>query len=258
MTITEAIRWSYARSLAFVSACPVLFLMPAAVELAQHIAEQHLGMYQSRASFRASADSSLRMGLGHFKVATILLSQLWVTRFIGFGNNAAQARRLNRATVLLVLPVLLWGILGLLIGLDGMHALQAVGISIQPAKLCVGVLTLALSIVGAGLAPWTVAAMLGDPRISFTRSLALTRGNYLWAIFLPMVVTLPIMALHYGLSYAALGRPPAAIWVLLILDSLAAALIGVVGSAGGVSVVLRITNAANINLIDHIPVAASA
>ena len=258
MTITESIRWSYTRSLAFVSACPMLFLVPAAVEFAQHIAEQHLGMYRSHASFRASADSPLRMGLGHLKLAALLLSQLWVTRFIGFGNNAVQARRLSRATLLLVLPVLLWGILGLLIGLDGTHALEAVGISSQPAKIWVGVLSLSLSIVGAGLAPWIVASMLGDSRISFTRSLVLTRGNYLRALFFPMLVTLPIIALHYGLSYAALGRPPAAVWALLVLDSLAAALIGVVGAAGGVSVVLRITEAAHINLIDPAPVTAPA
>jgi hypothetical protein len=53
MTFWKGLRTSYGGSLAFLAACPLLALVPVVFELLQHVAEVHIGMYDSIAAAKA-------------------------------------------------------------------------------------------------------------------------------------------------------------------------------------------------------------
>ena len=64
MTFGQALKATYAGSIAFLVACPLLALFPVLFEVLQHAIEVHIGMYDSIAVAKAVEHDPLRMGLG--------------------------------------------------------------------------------------------------------------------------------------------------------------------------------------------------
>lgn len=85
----------YRSAWAFALACPLLFLIPALVEFAQHIVEWQGGMYDGIADAKAAETDPLRLQFGFAKTLALLLPSYWLSRYILFGNDAARARRIE-------------------------------------------------------------------------------------------------------------------------------------------------------------------
>ena len=93
MTFWKGLRTSYGGSLAFLAACPLLALVPVVFELLQHVAEVHIGMYDSIAAAKALEHHPLRMALGMVKVLALLVPTYWITRFVHTRSPRFAAQR---------------------------------------------------------------------------------------------------------------------------------------------------------------------
>ncbi len=76
----------------FSLACPILFLIPVAVEMLQHVAEIHIGLYDSFERAEQVAEGNTRMSFGMAKIVALLFSGYWFIRYLGFGESASEAR----------------------------------------------------------------------------------------------------------------------------------------------------------------------
>ena len=216
----------YRRAWVFAWACPLLFLLPAVVEMVQHAVELHAGFYDSIAAMKAAEGSPGRMIAGHFKILALFLTGYWAVRFHAFGGDPRAARAIDSRAVRLFVPVMTWGLLWLVLLQDGPLLAAAWGV---PAR-AVGIALLLLFVGGMAfevcLTSWKTAAAVGNDRIGFVRSIALTRGRYWWALGVTLATILPAMIVHYALAVAAIGRSPALTWAILFADSLLVAALG--------------------------------
>lgn len=199
----------YRESWAFMLACPLLFFVPVAFELLQHVAEMHIGMYDSIESAQAADADSLRMAFGFVKTLALLLPGYWVVRFLAGGRDALAARTFA------IRPVLLFG---------GFFAFSAILSAIQifalPRTGTVLLITMAVTLVlNPLLARWAAAAPLGIA-IGPLASAKVMLRQLPWAIAFGFLVVLPLMIPHYILGAAAIFAPAAVKWPILILDSL--------------------------------------
>ncbi|MBB6225950.1 hypothetical protein FHS79_000101 [Polymorphobacter multimanifer] len=218
---------AYRRSGRFVRACPWVVLAAVAVELAQHAAEISLGIYDSKAQAQAMEGAPLRMGISHGKVLVLALLGYAVARFLAFDDDARAAVRLEPAAMRLFGWVLAFGALWTVIGLDGRPMLMALGVDGRTAGIAVAVVAVVGFVLQVMLAPWKIAAPLGNPAIGFTRSIALAWRHLPWGLGFVLLAVLPVMALHYALFLGAIGHGRAVAWVMATLDALVVGYLGV-------------------------------
>jgi hypothetical protein len=221
------VREAYVRSWRFVRACPLVTAIVVAAEFGQHIIEINLGFYSSMANAAALAEAPQRLAAGHLKVLSIMLLGYGVTRFLGFGDDARKALRLEQPAVRMFAIVVAFELIWILIGLDGGAVLRTIGVAPVLAGRITGVLMVFGFLLGAFLIPWKVAAPLGNPAIGFVRSLQISWRHLPFALLFGFVPALPVMAVHYALFYGVVGRPPAVIWGAALLD---AAVVGYLGA----------------------------
>lgn len=199
---------------------PLLFLIPALVEFAQHIVEINAGMYESRAAAKAAGDDPMRMIFGFAKVLSLSLPTYWFVRLMAFQDRAKAARIEAPAfglwLVLMALMALQTALamfgppLGTLLGLNGKFAAI-----IGPA------LNSVWSIFGLYLIAWAVAWPLGNREIGPLHSIKLMSGSFWRTVACLLACVLPLMAMHYALGYLAIGLTPTWLdWPVLLLDSL--------------------------------------
>ena len=222
-----AIRDVFAGSARYAWACPLLFAVPLVAEFAQHVAEVHIGLYDSAARAQAMENHPLRMGLGYLKILSLFLTTYWAVRFWGMDNSAREARRLDPVALRLFVWVVAWGVLWVVINMvPGWLALD------RPMliSLTVGLLLVSITLEIC-LSAWKGAAALGNPRIGFMRSFTLIRGSFWWAVGLFLLTVLPLMFAHYVAFGLALGAGDARLWALMVLDSVLTAYLGVVIAA---------------------------
>lgn len=232
-----AIKEVFGRSAKFVWACPLLFAVPLAAEFAQHVAEVKIGLYDSIASAEMLESDPLRMGFGYVKVLGLFLIGYWVVRFLGFGDNARAARRLDPAALRLFVWVALYGLAWAVL----QFRLPHLGLSkaaLMPLTIAIVVVSLTLEL---GLSGWKAAAALGNPRIGFVRSLTMIRGSFWWAVGLFLLTVMPLMVAHYAAFALALGAGTGRLWTVMALDSLLTAYLGVVLAANCYVVARRMT-----------------
>jgi len=219
---------TFTRSTRFAMLCPLLFLLPVAIELLQHWAEVHAGMYDSIAGAKAAEHDPLRMAIGHAKVISLFLLGYWVMRFIAYGNSAREAVRRDPRALRLFAWVMAWGLFWLVLIQDGPMLAAARGV---PAKVLaftqLGVIFSSM-FLELCLSAWKAAAPLGNPRIGFLRSLAMIRGSFWWSVAMLFVTVIPLLVLHYVFAVLAIGKGPVLLWAILAIDSLVAAYLGVV------------------------------
>lgn len=247
MTFWTALKATYRDSFAFLLACPLLALVPVVVELAQHWAEVHIGMYDSIAAAKAVENHPLRMAFGFVKVLGLVVPGYWVTRFLAWRDPASAGRWDGRAVALF----------------GGFVAFQAVNTALQLFVLprsgaATAIAFVVGAIVGALLVAWAAAAPLGNAAIGPLASIRIMAPRLVWTIVFMLVAMLPLMIPHYALAAAAILGPKPLLWPLLVLDALLVGWLAALIVASGWFAALRATQAAGVELIPPAPVAGRA
>ena len=218
----------FVRSGRYALLCPLLFLVPVAVEMVQHAVEIRAGMYVDMAGLQAAEGDMLRLIIGHVKVIALFLTGYWAARFLVFGDDPVATRRIDPVALRLFLPVMAWGLFWLIVVQDVPLIANAAGLS---GNVAGGVLILSLLVsllFDPLLAAWKTAAASGNGAIGFVRSIRLTRGIYPYAVIVALLPMLPLMVGHYALAFLAVGKAPALVWAIMALDSLLVGYLGVV------------------------------
>lgn len=209
MTFWKGLGASYRGSIAFLVACPLLALVPVVFEMLQHVAEVHIGMYDSIAAAKALEHHPLRMTLGMVKVLALFIPVYWITRFVHSRSRAFATRRdsvaLRRFAQVVVVQMIA-------------SAVQLFALPQTPGALIAGIV--GGLILQALLLAWVVAAALGDARIGPIVSVRIMARRLAWTIPFTLAATLPLMIPHYALGAAALLAPHAWLWPILGLDAL--------------------------------------
>lgn len=220
MTLWDVIKRGYHSGWAFMIACPLLFLFPVAIELVQHAAEVHIGMYDSVAMAKATEHHPLRMGFGILKIFALFITTYWATRFAAFGNDATAPTRRDPVAfrlfgIYLLVQVAL-SCLGLYISTFGGMAVLA---QFLVSQILVGLWLL-----------WGTAAALGNPAIGPVQSARHAGAYSLWIGFFGFAAILLLMIPHYALAIIALmlHAGPLALWAFLIIDSLLVGLLAAI------------------------------
>ena len=238
MTFVHGYKATYAGAAAFLLACPLLGLFPVLFELLQHLAEVHLGMYNSVAAAKALEHHPLRMGFGMGKVAALTLSGYWIARYLAFRDPARAARAEAPAVRLFA---------GFFAASMALATVQLFAlpptVSVQIAALVGGL------IVGALFAAWSIAAPLGNPAVGLRASVAIMARRLPWTLAFSLAATLPLMVPHYVLGALALVGPKSLLWPVLIADSLLVGALTAVIVAASYYAALRAAGKAGVALL---------
>ena len=238
MTIWQAIRASYREAGIFLFACPLLALIPIAVEMIQHVVEMQIGMYDNLEMAKQTEKHPFRMGFGMVKVLALILPIYWITRFIGFDRSAQLAGKWDRIAVRLFAPLLL---------LQIVLAVLQLFIIPQNMRWMLGALV-GGQVLGALIAAWAVAAPLGNAAIGPLESTRLMARHVLATILIFIAAMLPLMIPHYLLAAAAIFGPDWSKWPILIMDSLLVGWLSAVMVASGYFAAKRAADKAGIDL----------
>ena len=209
----------YRSAWAFMLACPLLFLVPVAVEMAQHLAEIHTGMYDSMASARAVANSPLRMGFAVAKIIGVLLPGYWFVRYLAHGNDPKAARTIQPR------GLALWGLIFALNMAISLYSLfgpalgPTLGLSGKAGTYFGTALSAAWTVFGVYLVAWTVAWTLGNVAIGPLRSIRIMHGFFWRTVVYMLAGVMPLIVVHYALGYGAMGRPEWLMWPMMIVDA---------------------------------------
>jgi hypothetical protein len=204
-------------------AAPAILAIAVLPELAQHMAEIQLGMFDSKEAARAVANDPLRWAFGYLKIAGLVIAILATARFWAF-------RSVRKA--LLIAPRNLFRLL-LAIGFTLLAELPFAWLK-EASSLNVldGILTAGSILVQAGLLVYLVGALLDDPSNGLRRAFTDRWPTALLITLLAALAFLPCQALHMANHLAAFGQHPLLVWALMIFDSLLVGLMAVlVGSA---------------------------
>lgn len=227
------IKECYGRSARFAIALPLLFALPIAGELAQHLAEYWIGMYASVAAAVALEGDPTRMGFGVVKVLILIVYPYWVYRWLAFEGGGGRRILGDARSASLFAWVVALGLALAALQLFGGALLRPLGVSngaILGAGLALTLLTIALDIY---LTAWKVGAALGNPGLTIPASFRIMHGNFWWSTGFYLAMVLPLMIVHYAFATAALLGPPALLWPLLIVDGLVVGYLGTVLAAAG-------------------------
>jgi hypothetical protein len=221
--IKTAYRDSWTVALKF----PLLFALPAAAEVAQHIAEFQVGMYTSLQGMQAAEDNAWRMGFGIVKVLSLFLLIYWGSRALADLREARLRVAGDARSAQLFAGVIAWslgtGLLQLFGG--GLIAPFATG---RAAMIIGAVFALALLVFDIYLTAWKVGAALGNERLTFIASFRIMNGNFWWSLGYFVLMFLPLMVIHYALNFLAVGRPVFQLWAILGFDALVVGYLGIV------------------------------
>jgi hypothetical protein len=224
-----SIKAMYDGAARFARAAPLLFLVPALVEFAQHVAEVQSGMYLSRDAARAAANDPARLAFGFAKTLALILPGYWFTRFLAFDGDLRRTLAFDpRAMGLFAIQ---FAIIGAVQYLMLFGPPLGLGLGGRAAGIAATALVVAQTILGIYLTAWFVAWPLGNAAIGPVRSCRVMTGHFWRAIGYLLAGTVPLMALHYALGLGAIGRPPAVVWIMLALDAIAVAFLALTMTA---------------------------
>ncbi len=239
MSFWASLKTVYRESWAFLIACPILAMIPVLVELIQHGAEMHLGMYDSLAMAKEVESHPLRMGFGLAKTVALILPIYWVTRFIAFGRDAGAASRLDQPAVRLFAAFAAFQIL--------LVAVQMFGVPASGWWLLGSFL--GGQILGALIAAWGAAAPLGNAAIGPLASARLMVRHLPFTVALFLAAMMPLMIPHYLFAAGAIFGPEWSKWPILIADSLLVGWLAAVLVASGYIAAKRAADAQGADLM---------
>jgi hypothetical protein len=199
---------------------PLLFLIPAVVEFAQHVVELNSGMYHSLAGAKAAADGSGRLLSGFAKTLAIMVPTYWFIRLMAFGDSV-KAARIERPAIGLWLVLFALNAAILAYSLFGPALGPALGLTGKTGLWFGPVLSGVWTLFGIYLTAWFVAWPLGNRAIGPPESLQVMNGSFWRTLGYMIACILPLMALHYGLGYLAIAVTPDWLdWPVLLVDAL--------------------------------------
>lgn len=238
----------YAGAWRYSLACPLLFAVPVVAEFVQHGIEIRIGMYDGIAGLKAAESSGARLGWGLVKTLSLTLAGYWVARFLLMPEGAAAARRVDAVAVRLYAWVMLWGLAQAALALWGGDAMRAAGLGAvaTAGSIALGLATFVLNIM---LAPWIVGAAVGNPDLSFVRSLQLVGWSVWWGLIFCIATILPPMALHYGFVLPAIGASPALLWAIMAVDAILVGYLGAIIAATNVAIARRAAAKSGVALV---------
>lgn len=212
---------------------PLLFLISPVVEMAQHVVEIRTGMYDSLAAAKAVADNPLRMTFGFAKVIALALPTYWFVRLMAFGDPD-RAARFERPAIGLWLILFALSMVQQGYSLFGTPVGQVLGLSGKAAVWAGPVLAGLWSIVGIYLTAWVIAWTLGNWAIGPIRSVSIMAGSFWRTLGYMLACILPLMVLHYAMSYLAIALTPAWLdWPVLFIDALVVGLLACTMAGSG-------------------------
>ena len=209
----------YRTAIAFALACPLLFFIPVAVELAQHIAEIHGGMYDSMDAARATADDPGRMAWGYAKTLALQLPGYWFARYMLSRGDAAFARQLAWPAIGLWLVLFAANAAQLWLALFGPSLGQVFDLAGRAAIVVTILAGSALAIISIYLSAWVAAWPLGNFAIGPLTSIRIMVGSFWRSLALLIAGVLPLMAVHYALGLGAIGLPAWLVWPMMLADA---------------------------------------
>jgi hypothetical protein len=209
--ILVAIGATFRRAALAPAAAPLILAVAVLPEFAQHAAEIHLGMFDSKAAFRAASMDPLRWFFAYPKVAGFVLAILLTARFWATGS-------VKKA--FLIPPMTLLKLL-LAIGLAFAAELPFTWLKDASASPAADAVLAALSaILQAGLLVYLVGSLLGDRDNDLRSALTIRLPTALLLVLLAALVFIPGQALHLANHRAAFGLPDPLLWALMLFDSL--------------------------------------
>lgn len=204
-------------------AAPLIAAIVVLPELAQHAAEIHLGMFESKAGAQAAANHPLRWAFGYAKIAGLVVAMLATARYWALGS-------VRRA--LLIAPGNLLR-LGLAIGLTLLAELPFTWLKEASASAGVdAAITFASVLVQAGLLVYLIGALLDDRTITLRSAFGDRWPTAILITALAALAFAPSQALHGANHLWAMEQPTAIVWALMLFDSLLVGLLAtLVGAA---------------------------
>jgi len=220
-TILSAVAQYLTLSVSLFWVGPIVVALVVVPEFAQHVAEIHLGMFDSVAAAKLAGNDPLRWAFGYAKIAGLVLTFIASARFWwcrAHGGRWYDIRRL--AWVRLVIGFVLFMAIG---SIGELFAL----IADRKAPVAVSIVFSLLSLPFLFV---MLAGLFGD---RVTPMKALIAKSWPWLLLLALLLPLlfaPLSWLH-GMNHKwALGAPDAMVWALMIVDSL---VVGLMASSVG-------------------------
>ena len=243
MIFLDAIRRCYADAWRFSHALFPLVAIAVGIEGLQHVVEWREGLYASAAAMGAHAMDPGRMITGGLKVLWLLILAYWTARFVVTGS-AQQTLARDPVAVRKFAWVMVLNVLLAVPVLYGPLLLPALGAARRAAQLTLLGFQLVSFPIGVFLVPWAVGSALGDPRATLAFSFRRATNSFWLGLAVLLLAPLPILALHYALGYAAVGKPSGLAIAYLIFDAPVAALTGVVAGVSQAIVAQRMAERA--------------
>jgi hypothetical protein len=215
------VREIYARGFGLAMALPAVLILPFVAELLQHAVEIRLGMYAQGGEL-ASEEMRIRLIFGAVKVLALVLTLLFALRYWRFDGDSGRAARPTIAFfkglgLFLLIQIggeLAVGELGQLLAFAaGEEASRGLRLALLLSPLLLWLFFANL------LLPWFVGLLTEDRAMTLRRSVRGIRGR-LWQTFgIFLAGFLPLMFVHYALGYAAMRRPAAFVWPIMVVDA---------------------------------------
>jgi hypothetical protein len=225
MTMWRDLKTLYAEVAGFARAHPLLFLVPVAFEFAQHVVEWRLGMFEGLAQARAIEDEVWRMGFGTAKVVALILCGYWMPRWLAQRGHLGVERAVPAARIPgSYWPLVTFQLVLTLAALWGPRLLERAGLVTEPRVL--GVALVVQTVIALLWSGWTATAPVGRAVIGPIASTRLMARQLPRAFVFWLAVTLPLIAVHYGLNYLAFGKAAVVVWALIVADVLVVGFLG--------------------------------
>jgi hypothetical protein len=210
----------YKRIFPAMRSLPLLLLLPLAVEMLQHVVEIRLGFYDLHGALPPEARST-RLIFGIVKVAALAVTLVLALRWWAFSDQGEPKRALRPGLRFV------WGLcLFLIIQVPTELAEDALenGLALVPAlaatRLARAVIALGITTFVSGLwLAWSIGLLVEDRTLGFVRSVVVSAPRILTLFVYVLAGTLPLMVVHYALSYFAMGQADWIVWSANVIDA---------------------------------------
>jgi hypothetical protein len=192
-------------------------------EFVQHVAEIQLGMFDSRTTAHAFANSPVRWGFGYAKLTGLVFAVLLTTRFWAKGASLRETLRIGPVTLLRIVLV------AAVMVLSG-GAISWLGERLLPAAE-IG-FTILSALLQAGILVWLIGIVSDDPAISPAQALSSHWPTAALVVILFMTAFGPGQLVHALDHRLVLGQSRVLVWPVMAFDSLVVGLMATTIGAG--------------------------